>query len=469
MEIFSVFCILVIVLSFLTVKSYKRKFINILSFYIFVYMSIEVGYFYKFTRPERYVRYSYFLEVIVVLMAIFLFLVNLHRLEKKMLYISCFAIASVGIGLINLAVNPLQKKIVTGDMLIDSYWVGQAGLQYPSINSSVIKSLGQYVIFIFLAIIIYMSFSKDDYKLLLNKVCNWCKISIILGWIEFIFKNLFLSNTLMTIINNVFGYNKNVFISLEQRGSFYRLSGLTTEASHFSYVLFLTCIFFMANSYWNKQSKLWLYSAVVLLVLCMAFSSVLFLLALFLIYLVYINRSKIKLSGRFFSILASVILIFGSIVYLSRFEFFQNSYFGSRILDVLHDNALFTDLNHIRSLAYSSSRVRIVSILTNLSLVKDRLLFGIGIGATSSHGSMASIIAGLGIMGVFSWLLLMFGGQIKSKFKIYNSAYLAMIIIWAFTGLFVSQFWGMLYNTENFILVLSFLVLSQQEEGDCTE
>ena len=104
-------------------------------------------------------------------------------------------------------------------------------------------------------------------------------------------------------------------------------------------------------------------------------------------------------------------------------------------------------------------------MISTLQLVIYRPLFGLGIGTTSSHGSFASIVSGLGVLGTFCWLRVLFFNGAKEKFNVYRQAYVVVIAIWCFIGLFIGMFWGMLYNAGNYTLLLSFLILLDKDQN----
>ena len=78
------------------------------------------------------------------------------------------AICSVGIGIVDLIIRPLRQLIVTSDMVIDSYWLGTTGLQYPVFSMNVIESGIQYFIFLFILYVIFISFKREDYVILIK-------------------------------------------------------------------------------------------------------------------------------------------------------------------------------------------------------------------------------------------------------------------------------------------------------------
>lgn len=450
--------ICIIILFFIKYKKDKQRYLACLALHIFTAINVEVGYFIKI--GDSMIRYSWFTEAVLVMYSI----IYLIAMRKKGIFKSYYLLlASIIIGLVGLAVNPLNKKIVTSDILIDKYWDGWEQLKYPCINSNVINSLLHLITFIIIYACIVHIFNYDNFKTLIRKLFGWSKLVIVIGFIEIILKDVLSSNYFQIIIEQIFGINPNVISSLEQRGTLYRLSGLTMEASHYSYALFVMCIILMANVYINQISKNWIFLGVGLLVMCRAFSSILFLSALVIIIFVVKYKNDIRISRKFINVVIGILAVVGFMIIIYNTNVFKNSYYGKRLTEALNDNVLFVDISQVRKYTYTSTRIRLVSIISTLKLMIYRPLFGIGIGTTSSHGSLAVILSGLGIVGTFSWLKGLFFNDLKNRLHIVDNAYIILILIWCIVGLFASMFWGLLYNAGNYIIAISFMFLCKKD------
>ena len=110
MSLFSMVLIFIIFLCLVFNKTYKNKFISILAFYVFVYMNIEVGYFYKSSTGSTY-RYSYFVGLLVCMMSIIIIIKKLHNISGN-IYMFVISITAMTIGIIGLVNRPFGKKIV---------------------------------------------------------------------------------------------------------------------------------------------------------------------------------------------------------------------------------------------------------------------------------------------------------------------------------------------------------------------
>lgn len=447
----------IVIYFFVKYKKIKYRYLSCLALHIFTAINVEVGYFIKIGNTM--IKYSWFTEAVMTMYSVIILIAT----RKKNIFKSYYLLfISIIVGIVGLILHPLNKKIVTSDFVIDRYWDGWSQLQFPSINGNVINSLLHIITFIIIYACITQIFNYDNYKLLLKKMAVWSKIVIVIGLIEIILKDFLSSNYFQAVIEQIFGVNSNVLSSLEKRGTLYRLSGLTTEASHYSYALFVTSIILMANLCIEQINKIWLVFVVALLILCRAFSSVLFLIALVIIAIVVRYKEYIKPLKKFINILLGVFTFVCVMLIIYNTKVFRNSYYGQRFTEILNDSVLFIDISQVRSYTYTSTRIRLVSIISTLKLIVYRPLFGIGIGTTSSHGSFAAILSGMGIVGTLSWLKAIFFNDLKKQFEIMNNAYCILILIWCVVGLFASMFWGLIYNAGNYILALSFMVLCKK-------
>ena len=439
----------------------KEKFIAFLAMHVFVYMNVEAG---AFLSIGSGIKYNFYTEFICLILALFFIIKKSGEIDAGSTIKLFLALSALFVGLLGLKLWPLQKYMVTGDMLIDDYWFGNTELQLPALRSYVTKTLIQYLIFLTILYGIYLSFRREDYEALLDKCAKWCKVAVIFGWVEFLIKNLTHSNVLFSLNNLFFGYNEAVFPMMEKRGILFRLSGFTTEAAHFSYAMLLVAFLFLANYQLGKMSLHWAIQAFLLMLLSMSFSSVVFALAFLAIF--FISRYRKNIRGeKIFQIFLWCLLAFSILYIIYRSGILDSSYFGKRMKAVFDDwGLLFIDVERVRDIPYQSSRVRLISSFSTLALLRFRPFFGIGIGTTSSHGSFSSILSGMGILGTLSWLLMLFYGRAAKLIRHYGSAYFLMILLWCITGIFNGHFWGMFYNAENYALMISFLVLSRRGE-----
>ena len=171
-------------------KKFINAFIDLLALYIFVYMAVEVGYSIKFQASGQYIRYSMVLELIVFVLSVLLLLSYKFKIEQVTLMHHLCPLLAVGVGVFDLIINPLNKAIVTHNILPDQYWVGLASLQFPHFDSNVIKCFFQLFVFVFVFYIMNIYFQQEHYKRLLIKFCEFCKFLIVIGYFEFFTKNI---------------------------------------------------------------------------------------------------------------------------------------------------------------------------------------------------------------------------------------------------------------------------------------
>lgn len=460
MPLFSVICIAIAVYLFFRVKDEKERYISILAFHIFVCMNIEAGAF--LAMGEHRIKYNYFTELVMCFFSLMLLPKVLRRIWKGAGSIIP-SVAAVLVGILNLILNPVKKLIVTSDILIDQYWDGHVALGYPSFGTNVVKQFIQYAVFIFVLAVLTAYLDRQDYKVLLKKTGSWCKIAILWGYMEFALKNFFSSNILLNAVEWIFGYNDSVFTAMEKRGSLYRLSGLTTEAAHFAYALFIITIVMFANYYLQQEKMIWVILSFLIMVFSMSFTSTLYAVGTVAVAGIVFFRKVIRPCRKFVYVLGLAALLLAAVAMVSHTSAFQNSYYGTRLKEVLNDELLFTDIENVRNYTYTSSRIRLVSIISTISLMKYRPLFGIGLGVASAHGSFALILSELGIVGTFLWLRALFFHAGKRKMAVYNAPYCILIFLWCAIGLVVGSFLGFLYNAENYALMTAFLLMCDKD------
>lgn len=454
MSVGSIIYIAIVCYIFLTNRTTKQTLISLLTIHIFTSLCVEVGCFFKI--GDFQVGYNNVTEALVLTYSCF----SILRGKIKGFSVFIPTVLATLVGLFNLIVFPLDKLMVTGGIVIDRYWEGCEELGYPVLDHFVIQRFFHYLSFLCILWTMSILFNKKELLILLKKVANFSKIIILIGFIEFLIKN-FLSPTLYyDTVTTIFGYNPKVFLpTTVDFFSLYRLSGLTTEASHFAYGMFVIGIVMYAGYVLGFADKIWWILSIMLAVLSTSFSTLLFLIVFLMLCLVV--RYKHKMQTFYFTV-----IFFAGILFISIFTcitWFGDSYIGSRLIEIFNDKLLFMDITEVRAHSYTSSRVRLVSIISTLKLFIYRPLFGIGIGTTSSHGSLASIISGLGILGTIFWLRALFYNNMKRQFIINISAYNLVILLWCIVGMFVGMFWGFLYNAGHYVFIIAALSLLDEE------
>lgn len=459
----------VLILYIITSKrNVKEIFVQLVALYAFTYISVEAGNF-----IDAYgIRLSYdrFVQIILLF---FTAIILMHRIICESLYLFDLkriglALFSALIGIGNLILRPANVLVVNGETLIDSIWNVKGRLQYPEFSNITISTFIAYGIFLIILYAIFLDFNRNDYLCVLNTFVRYSKILVVFGYMEFLSKLLISNQLYPNLIISFWGTNSAIAYADQLRNGLPMLYGWTQEPSHFAYTLFVIMVAMLAHNSVDKHHTKWIIAAGLLLIFTMAFSALLF--AVTYIAILYINRKKgtkyyLK---RMLGLVAVSMLIIGIMWGIVSADMFADSFFGERLKNIFNELPMLfkLDIQNVSSLEYSSHRVRLVSSFSTLKLILYRPLFGLGIGTLASHGSSATILSSIGVVGVYTWLKAMFGGKIRKFFNINMSAYKTIIIIWFVMGIFMSHFLGMLYGGENYILMIAFAIICKKSRRE---
>lgn len=449
---------------FVAKKNMKSIFVELVALYSFTYISVEAGYFIDVFG----VRFGYarFVEMFVLIAAVILlifYIVNgrlaLFKLENIGLSLLC-----VIVGIINLILRPADVLVVNGEMLIDSVWNGKRTLQYPAFSNTTVSAFVAYLIFLLILYTVFLTFNQGDYLYILAVFVKYSKVLIVFGYVEFLLKLLISNQLYSNLLIFFWGKNDAISYTNELRNGLPILYGWTQEPSHFAYTLFVIMVAMLAQNYMGKIQFKWITASGLLLILTMAFSAFLFAVTFVAISYICRKRGSKHYLRRLLGIFAMVIGFIVIIWIIVSTGIFTGSFFGDRLKAIFDELPLLLklDLQKISTLEYSSYRVRLVSSFTTLKLIAYRPLFGLGIGTITSHGSSATILSSIGIIGTYLWLKAMFGGISRKFTDIERNAYRVMIIIWFVMGIFMSHFYGMLYGGENYVLIVAFAIMCKK-------
>lgn len=461
MSIFAYVLIGIILYIIFTNKSLKEIYINIMAIFIFTYMHIEVGYFIKLGNTS--VRFVWFLEIILIMFSIILLIKN-KSMHKKILINGIAFFFTIVLGLLFLFIRPLKEMIITGDVLWDDYWRRKAVMNYPQLSSNNIESLVQVGVFIIILICVISLFKEKDYITLLYKTGDWCKIIVLYGIVEFVLKNVIKINT-VNMIDGIFGKSSTGLLQMELRGGFYKLSGLSSESAHFAYALYVTALVFIGLNIIKGTYKIWVLFTLGLIALTMSFSSVLFIGFLIGMYILYRLLDENNKKRKILYIIELIGIVVLAVILSSTLDdTYSSSYYGSRIVDIQENlKYIFSNID-VRLIPYASSRVRMVSSIRTLKLLLKRPLLGIGINATNSHGSFSTILASIGIVGVYTWIKFLFYSK-KIFAELNNKLYFVFIVMWCVMNIFVSHGLATLYSSENIVIMIAFQIICNKKNN----
>ena len=99
-----------------------------------------------------------------------------------------------------------------------------------------------------------------------------------------------------------------------------------------------------------------------------------------------------------------------------------------------------------------STKIRMISILGSLAYFIKRPLFGLALGSTYAHSTMATVLASIGIIGTYFWIRFTFYMEKANKGKIYN----AIVVIWLILLVLLGEGLFPFYGVENIVILYIF-------------
>jgi hypothetical protein len=453
MSIFSIFLLLLFFVSFLYFsKKLKYWFFFQLLINIFISVFVEVGFFLNIDS----LRIEYW-----QISSIFTFLASLFISSKQPWYYKNFNIyiLTALFCLFLLIFFPVHERIVVGPNGInEEVIVGEASYKEPIVSKFSFFYFGFLFIQAFYVHFIYVSFDLKDYYNLIHKLAILVKFILCLVLLEFFIKLSF-DDLYSDMLINIFGEGTSQSVSRTINDK-NMLQGLTREGSHLVYSLYTGIVVLFVNSLISKKfvvNNFFILIALIELSLSMAFTSLLVLVMISLMYYIYfynknslLANSKIFISTIkvlfYFGILVFVILFFGDIYYIDRFETSFDDFMNFWLFG---KNDAFIVAGEL-----SSTTARVYSVIDNISLLQYRPLFGVGFGTNVSHGSTALLLGEFGLLGLMSYIYFYFYSFPFSK----RVGYSILVFIWIFGNIMVSKP-SLFLRIDSFLIALCFGII----------
>lgn len=327
--------------------------------------------------------------------------------QKNMLALLCCYCLSI----ILLVIFPSDAWVATGNVQWDDIIFNGVKPLHPTINSYVIQTTIKFISCLFIYLFIYNYWKTSDYKKFISKLSHIANYFLILGLVEFAIKNYFgLNETWGDLCRAFFGDAKNTVYAGRLRGFFYESNLFTREASHYAYSLFCVAIIKFADNIVNNRNKKidnWIFLCFVLMLLSTSFLSVSTITTFILVFISYRWGVLRPITMKAEMIVLGILIL---ALFLSSFalSFSENNFIGNR-LNILINNfsAYFTfdiSFNNIGTDGDSSTFIRILSIMQTFKLFLERPFFGYSLGTLTSHGSAATFLSHIGVVGFVCWL-----------------------------------------------------------------
>lgn len=464
-NLFSFVLIILIVFSILKARRPQTILFNMIVLTVSVELFIEVGYFIELGNAE--ITYRRTIELILFFVS--LYVLAKRPIKKDRFYKYGFYLLAIAMGaILFLVIFPSSAQVANIDNPWEDILLQQKSIANPAVSGFVIQQNFQLVIYAITLFAVYSSFQKEDYFKLIRSFTKIIKFFFILGCFELVMKDVFRYENYGKIVEYIFGFSESTIYEARTRGFGLELTGLTKEASHYSYMLFI-CIIILFSQYAITKSKRyykWIIIGMILIFFCMSFSSVLFIIALIAFYILYRWNSDQSGKGKIKKILfiTAVIGIVIIIVFSFNFNTLSSSsddFFSRRISSLIEEkDVIFNGGWQTANTALEwSNRVRLLSIFMTLKAFIARPLFGYGFGTITCHGATAMMLAGTGIFGVYFW----------TKFNFYISSIITpnlnkkyfnyTIVIFLFVNLFNSFGLRPFHELHSFFFAISICLL----------
>lgn len=406
MNIFGILLLILIIRVLLLNKPKGDKYLYIFSLLILLELFVNTGYFIKFGEYE--LLYSEFVLIVLILFSLSLLI---HRpINKKLLFCGLMFLGAIIITELMLIINPLEEPILRNNELI-----------VPEFSLYSLMIASRYLLFVIVALAAKSVFGKEKVINVVGLMQKYSIFFIFLLYIEWILNNVLKVDYFRRGVSFIFGKGAYTVDALLTRGGLHSIQGFMREPAHLSEGLFyFLLIVILAGLDKRKTHRLILISAPLIL-LSGSFSGILYLIALFVIYMAKNKITSVYTIGVLILILISLPFLFSS-------ELFQ--YYYTRLM-----NSFRILTNSQTSTTISSEAVRLNTVIYTFDAFLKRPLFGLGIGIPYSYGFLSGLLASIGSIGSTLWMLFVFKlfGNLRINIRTIFII-VAMIVVWNFTG-----------------------------------
>lgn len=424
MKITPIAILVIFIILFIIVKNYKadiKKFyIEIFELYFLVSIIMNIGYFLKIDNFD--VGIDTFLSLVVFILSLPMIFFGYY--DKKLLKTGCILYACVIFSVVGGLILPYSGEWIHSLDLWDSYINGSVNM------SGTIAFSSQTVIYLIAVIrfpvifsVVYYFYKQGSLKNIFGLVNKAVVITILYGVIEVVLKKIIGVDT-TPYINQFFGEAEATASGVD------RLQGLCKEPSQYATILFGLSEFqileIRLNSGYSAKKKrvnnLKLIILLLFMLLSGSFIALLFAVLVVITYFFLVVPSSKKIRW----VVAGVIFLIAALIVIPRIE--------SVAVRVERLWLVIKSLSDGRFGSGSTSEAaRFISIIEMFKLSLQRPLFGIGLGQTDAHSTLAAILGNCGYLGLISYLLILYrcgNGHAKQ----YNIFYLLLLIPMLISG-----------------------------------
>jgi len=338
-------------------------------------------------------------EEILTIMFLFSYFITFgsNQIDKKTFLkgIILIVVAIIGVFNLLLTVHPNTLVVPIGSSW-DAYYAGKNVMIPLSFSSANLERIFRLILFVLIGLSI-KDILQSERNLVAKLLIYITSIQILIGFIDLISKLIFNLPVIPTFSKLFFGVGSSQYSGFTIRAGLPIIQGFMKEPSHYanSFIPGLTYLALIKN----KTQKLIIIESLSILILLLSGSFAGFAIILYWFLLHSYNFIMNSRLGKFPSFLVVIVIftLVAGFVQILSYNLPIVEYYLSRFYALLGTAP-----------SVGSEQIRLMSITYSYKLFFKYPLFGIGIGSSIAHGFMPNLLANMGIIGFFSWLIFSF-------------------------------------------------------------
>lgn len=446
-------------------RGIKSLYMNSFAFSIILELTVSRGFFIQIGQQQ--IAYRTTAEIFLFILSIMMLIER--PIKRKLFFKYIVLFLCLLIGWAGLIFFPPDAKGATMNVPWEDILTGVASLQEIRFVSGMYSEIIQVIIYIVIALCAWSNCKIEDWKFLFRVFLKYSRFYIYVGLVEFIMTYILGTDLFHEVVDAILGNSQGAISTVLSRGSGYTLTGLTQEASQYSFTIMMIIIFNILgylidkgnkNLKASRQEKITVIMSLFLSIAMMSFSSYLNLFYALAFTILLVSELRGNSFLRMWTIL---IVLFGGCVLIIAFlptiaqHLSLNSFFGRRINSVVEEMTTIgngTWLTATSALEYSV-RVRLGSAYETFKLSFVRPLFGLGFAATTAHSPLAMLLSGCGFVGSIIYIKTIFYSTPLVSSKRDKALYLSCIIIFVAMTFLNSMSLRPFYETWNIAFAMA--------------
>lgn len=438
--------------------SLNKLFINFTALAIALEVMISVGAFLNFGSFDiGFSELVIFLDIVIALL-----LLTKSRIKRKVMLYGILLLVAACFSFALQIIYPYKGIVVPDSASWDLYYFGGVIPGNIVIGINQIKEIIHLICYIFIFQQV-KCLKEDDQLDILHKTFVYQVPFIYFSLFEIVFVKILRKETLVnSIIKFMVGNQYLNEAGVTSLGVTNRLKGLKSEPSMYGFALFIFIL--LCISLYNELGrKKYLYYGVfafVVMLLSLSFTAIVcaFILIAFAVLKYFLNLDK-KKKCDFIVLVIIALIFFGVCIYYIYTHQFSNYYLKRMHMALINFDDLSMDGWAGNYVDYDgSTKIRLISIVGSLKYFFARPFWGLALGSTYAHSTMATVMASIGIIGTFIWWKFTFETVYVKKRRFY----IILTIIWCTCLLILDNGLFPFYGVENIIIVHFFEKFSEK-------